>query len=166
MRKLLSLLFVSIFALSGLINANACGDKTLRVGRGIRFYQPFASRHPSTILIYSPIIASGKSPQIMDFLKKVGHKPKAVGDTDQLSAALRSVKYDLVLTDLADAANVQKQVDSLAPRTVVVPVVDNRTKAEETAAARQYRFIVKNPKSLDDLAAAVQHVMKAKTNKS
>jgi DNA-binding NtrC family response regulator len=166
MRNLLSFLFVSIFTLSGLINANACGDKTLRVGRGIRFFQLYASSHPSTILIYSQEIASEKSPPIVDFLKRVGHKPKAVGNTAQLSAALRSVNYDLVLTDLTDAATVQKQVDSLTPKTVVVPVVGNHSKAEKTAAARQYKFIVKNATTLDEFAEAVQRVMKAKTNKS
>ncbi len=166
MRKLLSVLIVSTFTLSGVTGANACGDKTLRVGRGIRMYQMLAARHPSAILIYSPAIAAGKAPQLMEILKRVGHRPEAVGDVAHLSAALKSGQYDLVLTELADAAKVQRQVDASAPKTVVVPVVDKRPKAEEAAAARQYKVIVKNPTSGEDFLAAVQQVMKAKANRS
>ncbi len=166
MRKLLSVLIVSTFTLSGIMDANACGDKTLRVGRGIRFHQMFASRHPSAILIYSPAIPAGKAPQLRDYLKKIGHKPYAVDDAAHLSEALKSGQYDLVLTDLADAANLQREVASSNFRTVVVPVVYKRAKAEETAAAKQYKFIVKNPTSGDDFLAAVYQVMKSKANKS
>jgi hypothetical protein len=169
MRRLLSILIVSTFMLSAMMDANACGDKTLRVGRGIRFrqfHQMFASGHPSSILIYSPAIPGGKAPQLIDYLKKIGHKPYAVDDAARLSEALKSGQYDLVLTDFADAANVQRLVESSSPRTVVVPVVFKRPKAEETAAARQYKFIVKNPKSGDDFVAAVYQVMKSKANKA
>lgn len=166
MRKLLSILIVSAFLLAGVTDANACGDKTLRVGKGIRFYQAFASRHPSAILLYSRAIASGKSPQLLDYLKRVGHKPKAVGDAGQLRDALKSAQYDIVLTDFADAADVQNQVNFSTPTTVVVPVLFKRPKVEEAAAARQYKVMVKNPTSLDDFLAAVQVVMKAKSNKA
>ncbi len=166
MRKLLSVLIVSTFTLSGIMDANACGDKTLRVGRGIRFQQMFASRHPSAILIYSPAIPGGKAPQLRDYLKKIGHKPYAVDDSARLSEALKSGQYDLVLTDLADAANVQRQVESSTPRTVVVPVLFTHAKAEETAAARQYKVIVKNPTSGDDFLAAIYQVMKSKARQA
>jgi hypothetical protein len=164
MRKLLSMLIVSTFALSGMMDANACGDKTLRVGRGIRFHKVFASAHPSAILIYSPAIPGGKAPQLSDYLKKVGHKPYVVDDPARLSAALKSGQYDLVLTDFAEAANVQRQIGS--SRTVVVPVVYKRPKAEEAAAARQYKVIVKNPTRGDDFLPAVYQVMKSKSSKA
>ena len=166
MRKLLSVLILSTFTLSCIPSANACGDKTLRVGRGIRFYQAFASRHPSSILLYSSAIASGKSPQLLDYLKRVGHKPKAVGDLAHLREALKSEHYDIILTELADAGDVQNQMYLSTSRPVLIPVVMKRTRDDEAAAARQYKVIIKNPTSLDDFLAAVQVVMKAKSNKS
>jgi ABC-type sugar transport system substrate-binding protein len=75
-------------------------------------------------------------------------------------------QYDLVLTDFAEAGNLQKQIASSSTRTVVVPVMLKHTKAEETAAARQYKVIVKNPTSADDFVAAIYQVMKSKANKS
>lgn len=166
MKKLLSVLIVSTFMLSGMMDVNACGDKTLRVGKGIRFQQMFASRHPSAILIYSPAIPGGKAPQLRDYLKKIGHKPYVVDDTARLNEALKSGQYDMVLTDFAEAANLRRQIASSTPRTMVVPIVYKRPKAEEAAAAREYKVIVKNPTSGEDFLAAVYQVMKSKANKS
>lgn len=166
MRRLLSILIVSAFTLSGMMNANACGDKTLRVGRGIRFHQMFASRHPSAILIYSAAIPNGKAPQLRDYFKKVGHKPYLVDDAAGVSEALKSGQYDLVLTDFGEAANLQRQTASFSPRTTVVPVVFKRPKAEEAAASRQYKVVVKNPTSGDDFLAAVYQVWKSKGGKA
>lgn len=159
MRYFLSLLIVSAVASSGLLNANACGDKTLRVGRGIRFYKVFAARHPSAILIHTPAIPDGKAPQLNAYLQKVGYKTRTVDDTAQLSEALKSGQYQLALVDLADAANMQRQVESAASKTVIVPVVYKRAKAEQAAAARQYKVIVKNPTDGEDFLAAIYKVM-------
>jgi hypothetical protein len=166
MRKIVFVLILSTITLPGMIDANACGDKTLRVGRGIRFHQMFASRHPSAILIYSPAIPGGKAAQLSDYLRKVGHRPYAVYDVAHLSEALKSGHYDLVLSDLAEADNLQKQAASSSPRTAVVPVVYKRSKAEEAATARHYKFIVKNPTNGDDFLAAIYQVMKSKTSKA
>jgi hypothetical protein len=168
MKKLLSVLIVSTFMLSGMLDVNACGDKTLRVGKGIRFQQmsAYASRHPSAILIYSPAIPGGNAIKLRDYLKRIGHKPSLVDSAARLSEAISLGQYDLVLTDFAEAGNLQKQIASSSTRTVVVPVMLKHTKAEETAAARQYKVIVKNPTSADDFVAAVYQVMKSKANKS
>lgn len=165
MRKLLSVLIVSTVMLSGVMDTNACGDKTLGVGRGIRFQrfqQSFAARHPSTVLIHTPAIPAAKAPQLKDYLIKIGHKPHIVEHFSDLGEALKSGQYDLVLIDLPDAGNLQRQIESFGSKAVVVPVVYNRTKAEKAAAARQYKVVVKNPTNGDDFVAAVYEVMKSK----
>ena len=164
MRKLHTVLIVSTFLLSVVTDVNACGDKTLAVGRGIRMYEMSARHNPSAILIYSPTIAAEKTSPLMQILKRVGHRPTAVGNAAQLSAALKSAQYDLVLTELADVSNVQRQVDAFAPKTVVVPVLYKVSKAEQASAARLYKVIVKNPTTGADYLAAVHQVMKAKTS--
>ena len=88
------------------------------------------------------------------------------GEANKADAEKTAQAADMAAEKLADAAKVQRQVDDSAPKTVVVPVVDKRPKAEEAAAARQYKVIVKNPTSGEDFLAAVQQVMKAKANKS
>jgi len=159
---------VSVTLLSSLMMAEACGDKTLRVGRGIRFHRMFAAAHPAAILIYAPsdsaAMPAAKVSQLQSYLKSVGHRPYAVADFDKLSEALKSRHYDLVLTDLADADRLQKEIESSPWRPVIVPVFYRGTKAECTAAEKQYRIIVKNSARADDYLSAIYDVMKSKAH--
>ncbi|MGH9971919.1 MAG: hypothetical protein ACREBG_29580 [Pyrinomonadaceae bacterium] len=145
--------------------ANACGDKTMRVGRGLRFYQLQASKNPSSILIHAPALPSGNASRLKDFLKAVGHKANTFDDVNRLNQDLKPGHYDLVLTDLATAPSLERQVAALSPQTVVVPVTFKQPKSEEAAAARQYKVIVKNPKYAEDFLAAVNQVMKSRSKK-
>lgn len=166
MRKVSFVLIVATLTLSVLKPANACGDKTMRVKGGLRFYQVQASKHPSSILIHSAALPAGKAPQLRDFLKQVGHKAHAVDDVVRLSEDLKTGQYDVVLTDFADADYLQRQVASVSPKTMVVPVLFKQTKAREADAARQYKVIVRNPKYGEDFLAAVYEVMKSRSKKA
>ena len=160
MRKLIVCLISLLAAFSTLELANACGDKTMRVAGGLRFAQIQAKKNPSSVLIYSRALPEGRAPKLQQFLKDVGHKANTVDHVDHISAALKSAHYDLVLTDLADAADLQRQVASVSPNTVVVPVT---FKSEETASAKQYKVVVKNPKYAEDFLKAINQVMKARS---
>ena len=167
MRKLLLLvLTLAIMFPLGVTDADACGDKLLRIGRNFRFHQTTAKKHPARMLIYTPpnsaTLPGGKSAQIEDYFQKVGHKPLAVDNIDKLNAALKSGNYDLVLTDFADAATLQRQVESSSSRTVVLPVLYKRSKGEEAAAAQQYPVTVKNPRDASDFLQAIYKVMKSR----
>ena len=167
MRKLLLLvLTVSTITLPGLTDANACGDKLLRIGRNFRFHATYAKKRPARMLIYTPpnstTLPGAKAAQIQDYFQKVGHKPLAVENIEKLNEALKSGHYDLVLTDFADAATLQRQVQGSPSQTVVLPVLYKRSKGEEAAAAKQYPVMVKNPKDASDFLQAIYNVMKAR----
>ena len=167
MRKLLLILLgVSTIAPLGLTEANACGDKLLRIGRNFRFHQTYAKKRPARMLIYTPTnsatLPRNKAAQIQDYFQKVGHKALAVESVDKLNEALKSGHYDLVLTDFADAATLKRQVEGSPSQTVVLPVLYKRTKGEEAAAARQYPVLVKNPKDASDFLQAIYNVMKSR----
>ena len=159
MRKLTFLLIASIIGLSPMQPANACGDKTMRVKTGLRYYQSQATKAPSTILIHSPALPAGKATELRDFLNKVGHKATAIDDIGRVSNDLRTRHYDLVLTNLAEAPSLQKQVNSFTPKTIVVPVLLKPSKADEVAA-KQYKVQVKNPTDGIDFLIAVNKAMK------
>ena len=166
MRKLSFVLIASIIAVSPLQFANACGDKTMRVKTGLRYYQTQIAKHPSTILIHSAALPAGKAIQLRDFLNKIGHKATALDDVSSIKNDLRSSRYDLVLTNLAEAPDLQKQVESYTPNTRVVPVLIQSPEAEVKAAAKQYKVIVKNPKDGLDFVIAVAKVMDSQSRKS
>jgi len=166
MRKLTFLLIASIIGLSPVQLANACGDKTMRVKTGLRFYQTQAGKHPSTILIHSAALPAGNAAQLREFLNKVGHRATAMDDVGSIKNSLRTSHYDIVLTNLSEASELQKQVESFTPKTVVVPVLLKLPKSEEKAAAKQYKVIVNNPRDGEDFLVAVWRVMNSQSKKS
>jgi hypothetical protein len=167
MRILIVALIVALSIQFSTPYADACGDKTMRVKTGLRYYQPLAAKHPSTILIHSAALPSGKAVELREFLNnKVGHKSTVMDDVSGIKNALRSTHYDLVLTTLAEAPDLQKQVDSFAPKTFVVPILFKQPKLEEQAAKKQYRVVLNNPKDGLDFMIAIARVMDSKSKKS
>lgn len=163
MRKLIVFLIVLSATFSMLELANACGDKTMRVGGGLRFLQLAAKKNPSSVLIYTRALPDGKASKLQDFLKAVGHRANTVDQVNHVGQTLKSAHYDLVLTDLAQATDLQRQVASVSPNTVVVPVTFT---SEDAAAAKQYKVVVKNPKYAEDFLPAINQVMKARSKKA
>ena len=160
MRKLIiTLIALSATWLSVSIG-NACGDKTMRVGGGLRFLQMEAKKNPSSILIHTQALPTGRASRLQQFLKAVGHKANTFDNVDQIGNALKTAHYDLVLTNLGDAVDLQKRVASLSQKTVVVPVT---FKSEEATAAKQYKIVVQNPKYAEDFLKAINQVMRARS---
>src|SRR5262245_30114516 len=166
MRKLVVVLVTTLLIQLGMPHANACGDKTMRVKDGLRYYRTQIARHPSMILIHSAALPAGKANELRDFLNNVGHKATSLDDVGSIKNNLRNAHYDLVLTNLAEANELQKQVESFTPKTAVVPVLLKEPKSEEKAAAQQYKVIVKNPKDGLDFVIAIAKVMDSQSRKS
>ena len=119
MRKVLVVVVTSVLIQLGLNYAHACGDKTMRVKTGLRYYQPQAAKNPSKILIHSASLPTGKAVELRDFLNKVGHKATTIDDVGSIKNSLRYSHYDLVLTNLTEAPELQKQVESFTPKTAL-----------------------------------------------
>jgi hypothetical protein len=104
----------------------ACGDKILVLSRAARFGD-FSARHRASILAYVPATmpasAAVNDPQFHAALKKAGHKLRLIDAPTLLAEAVRSGKYDLILTDLQDAYAVEQQAEAALVTTVVIPVV-------------------------------------------
>jgi hypothetical protein len=163
MRKLLVVVIALLAISSGMVIGQACGDKTMRLGRGLRFLQMEAKRNPSTILIHTRAVPAGKASRLQEFLKTVGHQANTFDNVDQVSETLKGAHYDVLLTNVTDARELQNKVSSLSPNTVVVPVT---FKSDEAAAATQYKFTVKSPKYAEDFLPTVNQIMKSRSKKS
>jgi hypothetical protein len=166
MRKVLFVVLTAVLVQLGMAYADACGDKTMRVKTGLRYYEPLAKKNPSKVLIYSAALPPGKAVELRDFLNKVGHKATAMDDVSSVKNGIRNSHYDLVLTNHAEAPELQLQVEFSALKTVVVPVLLKQPKSEEKAAAKQYKVIVKNPEDGLDFLIAVSKAMNSGSKKS
>src|SRR5262245_48825668 len=137
MRNILIVLFAALLVQLGMNHTNACGDKTMRVKTGLRYYE-LAKKHPSKILIYSAALPPGIAVELRDYLNSKGHKATAMDDVSSVKNGIRNSHYDLVLTNLAQAPELQLQVEFSTQKTVVVPVLLKPPKSEEKAAKQQY----------------------------
>ena len=137
---------------------DACGDKALRIGRGIRFQR---TSQPAAVLIYMPSNAT-RAAQVQSLLKKVGHKSYAAQGEDNFRDALNSGQYNLVLSDLAAASSLGRQIESSPSKPVLVAVVSEGTKAEVAAAQKRYNHIVKNPHSAERYLDAIEEAMRSR----
>jgi hypothetical protein len=165
MRKVLVVVFTAVLIQLGMNYADACGDKTMRVKTGLRYYE-LAKKHPSKILIYSASLPPGKAVELRDYLNKKGHTATAMDDVSSVKNGIRSSQYDLVLTNLAQAPELQLQVEFSTRKTVVVPVLIKQPKSEEKAAAKQYKAIVKDPEDGLDFLIAIWRATNSQSKKS
>ena len=159
-RTALAVVIIAGTLLLSIAVVEACGDKALRIGRGVRFQR---TSRPAAVLIYIPSNATRAS-QLQSMLKKVGHKSYAAQGVDSLSEALKSGQYDLVFTDLAAAASLETNIETSPSKPVLVAVVSEGTKAEVTAAKKQYRYVVKNPHSADQYLDAIEEAMRSRVH--
>jgi len=97
-------------------------------------------------------------------LEKVGHASYKAQDLDSLRTALMSRRYDVVFTDLADAAQLEKQIEALPSKPVVVPVVSKESKAEISVAKKQYSCLVTHPHSGDHYLDAIDEAFRSKVH--
>jgi len=120
-RILLAVVVIAGVVLLSIAVADACGDKSLRIGRGIRFQR---SSHPTAVLIYLPSNAT-RAAQLQSMLKRVGHKADSAQDAGRLSEALTSGQYDLVFAEFAEAAKLARQIETSRSKPVLVPVISS-----------------------------------------
>ena len=145
-------------------DAQACGDKFLVVGRGVRYSRAHAAAHPTSILIYknpaSRISAAAKDAQLESNLKQAGYKVQSVENAAGLQSALKSARYDLVLADIADSPGLEKDVASEPSRPLVVPVLYEPSSAELAAAKKEYGCAMKAPSK--DYLATIEEILARK----
>jgi DNA-binding NtrC family response regulator len=151
---------ITAFLLLSVAMANACGDKALRIGRGVRFQR---TSHPASVLIYIPS-NTARANQLQSLLKKLGHRPYAAQGADSVNEALKSGHYDLLFTDLADAAGLEKQVEASLSKPVLIPVLSEGTKAEIAAARKMYKYFVKDPHSPDNYLDAIDEATRSRAH--
>lgn len=165
MRSRLVALAVSAVALLAWTDAEACGDKFLVIGRGVR-YQHVRATHPASILIYanprSHAPAAARELQLESNLKLAGHRPQEVTDAGALEAALRSGGHDLVLSDLADAAALVEWAQAAPSRPMIVPILYKPSQEEQAAARRQFPFLIQAPGKSKAFLGVIDDAMELK----
>lgn len=126
----------------------ACGDKSLSAG-GIRMQRAMAARYPAAILLYqpanSPLTGAAQDLNLQQMLQRVGHAYHEVTSWAELQTSVESGRFNLVLADVGDVADLQQKLQSSPSRVIIVPVAHKMTKAEIKDISKRSRFLIKAP---------------------
>jgi hypothetical protein len=132
----------------------ACGDKFLVIGRGVRRVQK--ARHPASVLLYlrpgSSLPQAAKEMNLQATLRQAGHRVDVVEETALLRRKLEGGGYDFVLADLPDAAVVAHDAGAGAGAPYVVPVVYKGRTDAMGSSQQTYPLVIQAGRSLSYLA--------------
>jgi hypothetical protein len=155
---------IAVFAFGPALDA--CGDKSLFAG-GIRKQRALAARYPASVLAYAPptsrLPAASRELELQETLRKVGHKYHEVSTLPELRASAATGRFNIVIADVAQIAELQASLDSSASRVVLVPVAYKVTKAEGRELARQSRFLIKAPGRAVEYLTTIAKAVRANT---
>ena len=118
-----ALLAIAVSAAVGSPPALACGEGQFNMGQGMR-YQGYLAPRPATVLVYAdaPAGVAGDTQRLYRGLAQAGHKLTVVSDPGELSTALASGRFAIVIADL-------DRVDAVAgTQAVVLPVVERKAR--------------------------------------
>lgn len=139
--------------------SEACGDKFLRMGRGLRNAR---ATRPASILIYmkpdSVVPAAARELKLSASLQRAGHRIRAVEGANELEAALMSGTYDIVVGDPASATVIARMPTGKS-KPSFLPVLLKPTRQELAAAEKRYRCFLAAPGRAYTSLAEIDHVM-------
>jgi hypothetical protein len=148
--------------------AQACGDKFLTVGRGVKFRRAYAAIYPASIVIYAqPQRHAAKAirdPRLHADLKLAGHRVTIIESDAALAHALESQTVDLVLTDVADAERMAKQGAASPSKPTVLPVMYEPTREEAKEIEAHYQCRLTSADRAERYLATIDAAMKVRAD--
>lgn len=157
-----------VLAVGALISATgfACGDKLILTIGTLRFRQINEIPRPASILAYtprnSPVGEVLKQFEQQSAGKRVGLTFHSFDDPARLDEMLRAHKYDLLLVDAGDADKLERQVQSVPSKPMVVPVVPQSSKAAAAQAEKKFHCVLTVPNSPARYLSAIDRALEFK----
>jgi len=167
MRRIPVLVLVVTALFVNIQSADACGDKLLALGRGVRFQRAYKAPHPANILVLWRVDPqhpnAGKDAQFRDLLTSVGHKVTMAYNPEETRKALDTQEFDVLLFELQDEIYVDSSLAAITKRPSALPIVYQPSKALMTSTHQKYRWVIKAPAQPGQLLAAIDELMDQRT---
>jgi len=120
--------------------AEACGDKLVVLGRGVRFERIHRATHPGAIVVFlnpdSNLPRAEEEFHLSGSLELAGHTVVEVGSRVELERALQAGATDVIVADLDDATSLWKELDGAGGAPAVIPVLYKPTPQDLEKAER------------------------------
>ena len=158
------------------LRGDACGDKLLVLGRGVRF-QVDTADYPASLLLYINPNMPGADKigdtQLQAVTRQAGHRLRTVRSKEELAGALKTGRYDIVIVDLADAPALEEMVQASPSQPLLLPWVYQERKADFSAvkeryqsALKRYQSALKAPLKVGNFLSTVDRTMELKTKQA
>jgi len=155
--------FIGAALLLGSSRGEACGDKLLVVGRGVRAGRAQGVTRPASIVLYvnpkGTLPAALTESRLDAHLRKAGHSVRSVETRQELTAALNEGTADVVVTDIADVAALESDVRGAPSKPALLPVIYNPTGQELKAAEKKYACVMKAPSKNQDYLEVIDDAL-------
>jgi hypothetical protein len=169
MRRIAIVFSIVILAVSAAWRvAEACGNKLLLVGRGVKFGRAYVSEYPGHILVYARPSADPKAairdPGLHKRLRQAGHAVSVIEDAALLDQALRTVAIDVMLADVTEAESLERLVAASRSRPMTRYVLFRLSnKEEEKRLQQQFICPLKGSDGIARYLDVVEETMKERT---
>jgi len=175
MRRLVPVLTIIVLVVSAW-PAGACGDKLLVLGRGVPF-QVGPAEFPASILFYvnpnSPGSKKVEFTHLQAIMRDAGHRFLHVTGREELAAALKTKRFDIVLADFADAPGLEEMIEASPSQPLLLPWVYQETKADAkkvsvslTAAKERYQYALQAPFKVKKFLSTIDWTMELKSKRA
>jgi hypothetical protein len=153
------LLWIAVAAVCSCSPVFGCGDKFLIIGRGASYRQRYVAIHPARILLFTREAAGDAGVDVRRVLQRAGHKVDYAPDEAALDGALRATSYDFVITPIGIVQPAEARVHSVAPQTLVVPIIFASNEKEVSDAEKEYDCIAKSTRKERSFLAVLDDAM-------
>ena len=130
-------LVASVFVFAVLLikpDSQACGNKILVGGHGVR-YRLMRAKNAASVLVFnnSSLGADSriKDSKLYSALKTAGYNFSIATDLNQFEASLTSNKYDLVIADESDLADLRRAVQAAPSNPRLIPILTAKKPSED-----------------------------------
>ena len=157
-------LFFALVMLAGVVGLSvpvleACGAKFLVSSRAARYQQMQAAQSANIFLYWNETAENEAETRennkyyeaFQEALENVGHRIDATTDEDVFREAARSGEFDIIMMPLAAAREFRREVESLAPGAVLLPVVEFATRAEKSRAQQEFGQVLATPATTQNM---------------
>jgi len=169
---------VAIAVCQGVVPLNACGDKLMMLGRGIRFQSKHTPR-AAAVLLYLPESATGSpltDPKLESALREAGHAVRAVTSAADLETALGTGTFDVVLANVTQAPELERAKTVAERKAVILPAIylvapgsgdpaKQQKRADREKASKDFAVIVEVPGRPGHYCHAVDQAMELKAKR-
>lgn len=166
-RFLVGVCLTCVIVLLCVTQSPACGDKVLALGRAVKLR--YVSAHTASILVYARAGTSAANavsdPKLQSSLRQSSQTLKFVTSPAEFDEAIDHAKYDVILTDVSDAAATEQKLHAIYSHAVVLPVLNQGTKEEASSLAKQYHVVLKTPGKTGAYLAVLDEAMEMKAKR-